>query len=795
MKMRKAICIYTILLPFLTCLAQAQQDDLLRCGTTQAQEKYLNEHPEDAGQIKDAAQRLENFTKEFAQNPADRNRQVFTIPVVFHILHDNGSEKISKAQVLDAMRILNEDFNKLNPDIGDVVSAFQGIASDCQIQFKLAEKDSNGNCHPGIEWIETPETYVGDDGSKISQWPRNKYMNVYTVRTISISNAAGYTYVPSTVNTQPGKDAIIVLHNYLGSIGTSNPQRSRTLTHEVGHWLNLFHTWGQSNNPGIQANCSDDDNVNDTPNTIGWQSCNLSGTSCSSLDNVQNYMDYSYCTCMYTQGQATRMQAALNSSIAQRDEIWTSSNLIATGTDGNDILCAADFSSNTQSICAGDTIRFYDESYHGVINWTWTLDGAWLNSFTQQNPLTHYWTPGRYDVKLVAGNGTQTTSTTKTEYISVLPNPGTFPPYFENFESDQVFSTDWFIENPDNSNTWMHTTEAAYSGNKSVKLKNFGNAAGALDHLLSTSVDLSPLTSATVTFWYAFAQRTAANNDKLTFYVSTDCGQTWMPRWSQSGSTLATVSATSSNWAPSSGSDWKQISVGILLSQLTEGFRFKFTLECDGGNNLFIDDINIDGNWDPVPLLISPYDGEINVADAVTLDWKAVNGVDEYEYELDNVISFNSIDLQTGTLAYISNNPDNSDTKFDASGLTWGQTYYWRVRSVTGGNPSAWAGPWHFTVSSNGVGMGDLKANLSDFKVYPNPAYKDVTIAFNLKKRAEVILRISDVLGRDVLLPVSAVMNAGTKKFNIEREQLPKGMYMITLTVDGKTNAAKLIWK
>ena len=106
------------------------------------------------------------------------------------------------------------------------------------------------------------------------------------------------------------EDGIVIQHNYTGSIGTSNAYRSRTLTHEVGHWLNLRHPWGNSNNPGLAENCDEDDLVDDTPNTMGWTSCVLEGTTCGSLDNVQNYMDYSYCGRMFTLGQKDRMRAA-----------------------------------------------------------------------------------------------------------------------------------------------------------------------------------------------------------------------------------------------------------------------------------------------------------------------------------------------------------------------------------------------------------------------------------------------------------------------------------------------------
>ncbi|MBK7182529.1 MAG: hypothetical protein IPH89_06110 [Bacteroidetes bacterium] len=118
------------------------------------------------------------------------------------------------------------------------------------------------------------------------------------VKTIT-SGAAGYAYLPGTTAAE---DGIMILNSYIGSIGTGNIQKSHALTHEIGHYLNLNHTWGGTNNPGVD--CSGDDNVSDTPKTEGWTSCNLTGATCTStLDNVQNFMEYSYCSTMFTVGQ------------------------------------------------------------------------------------------------------------------------------------------------------------------------------------------------------------------------------------------------------------------------------------------------------------------------------------------------------------------------------------------------------------------------------------------------------------------------------------------------------------
>ena len=322
------------------------------CGQWMMEEAFFNAHPGAREAAEEADQRLEEETQVFE----DFNRdELIIIPVVFHVIHYNGPENISDEQIYSGIEVMNRDFRKLNPDTADVITEFEDIAADSEIEFRLAQIDPNGNCHTGINRIVSPLTYVGDgDVKDLIQWPRNSYLNVWVVE--NANGAAGYSLYPSSVNGAmgAGNDGIVVAHDYTGNIGTSNNYRSRTLTHEAGHWMNLRHPWGNSNSPGDPENCDMDDNVDDTPLTSGWTTCNLDGETCGSLDNVQNYMDYSYCSRMFTEGQKTRMRTAALSSIAQRNQLSQASNLQATGVAGPDILCEAKFDLDRDVVCIGD---------------------------------------------------------------------------------------------------------------------------------------------------------------------------------------------------------------------------------------------------------------------------------------------------------------------------------------------------------------------------------------------------------------------------------------------------------
>jgi len=327
--MRKTIKLLfsTTLLALFSVNAFSQVDlsepDRIYCGTAVINNQRLAENPL-IQYIMDEQNRL---AKEYEKNHDASKMGVisYTIPVVYHIIHNNGPENVSKATIEASIANLNEDFQKLNADISQVVSAFTGIAADCEIQFRLAHKDPNGNCTEGITRTVSTQTYAAGEGVKsLVNWNASgtqKYLQIWVVETLS-SGAGGYSYYPGYAPSGSAEGVVI-----------RSAQLGNSVTHEVGHYLNLPHCWGNSNDPGLAGNCSGDDGVSDTPNTIGNTTCNTSAVSCSSLDNVQNYMEYSFCERMFTNGQKSRMHSALNSSIGTRNNLWSSANLIATGTN------------------------------------------------------------------------------------------------------------------------------------------------------------------------------------------------------------------------------------------------------------------------------------------------------------------------------------------------------------------------------------------------------------------------------------------------------------------------------
>jgi Pregnancy-associated plasma protein-A len=251
---------------------------------------------------------------------------VVTIPVVVHVVHNPASpdENISKAQIDSQIDVLNQDYRATNPDRVGVPSVFTNSIADCEIEFKLAETDPNGNPTDGVTRTATDKTaFVAEDDDVkssatggIEGWPSDDYLNIWVcgdLRDGSNNQILGYAQFPGG---PPETDGVVIANTCFGSTGTARDpfHLGRTATHEVGHWLSLRHIWGDDG-----GGCGGDDLVDDTPNqarqnfgkpTFPHVTCNNGPNG----DMFMNYMDYTddAAMFMFTTGQATRMSACLD---------------------------------------------------------------------------------------------------------------------------------------------------------------------------------------------------------------------------------------------------------------------------------------------------------------------------------------------------------------------------------------------------------------------------------------------------------------------------------------------------
>lgn len=548
-----------------------------------------------------------------------KKRIIYRIPVVFHILHEYGPENISDAQIYDQMDILNEDFRKLNTDITQVVPEFQGIAADCQIEFQLATIDPYGNCTNGIEHIYSHETWIGDDFSKLHQWYRDRYLNVWVSDYIKDGHG-GYSYPPSSVEGNNFYiDGVIIRHAQTGSIGTSSATGSRSLTHEIGHWLGLAHTWGWTNDPEISCG---DDGIADTPITKGHTVCNLTDATCTPgvVENVQNYMEYAFCSNMYTNGQSNFMHNVLVGEVSQRNNLWTPENHTATGIDvlpPPTCIPVADFSVNHRMICAGDAVTFKDASWRaGITTRQWSFPGGTPATSTVASPQVTYDQPGYYTAKLVVSNAAGTDSLVQENMVYVSGTWSEFTgPVVEDFEGPSAGW--WIVQNPENNYArFQKTGHAGKDLSDCYALKSYRDLSQALpftdeafyddrlghaqDNLISPAFNLSNTSNVSVSFDYAYGTKavtTADITEVLKVYSSRDCGKTWILRETVSGADLLTIGYVgNSDFSPVNNTQWKNASFTYTTTPGDTRTRFKFEFTAsDKSNNLYLDNINVSG--------------------------------------------------------------------------------------------------------------------------------------------------------------------------------------------------------
>jgi hypothetical protein len=283
---------------------------------------------------------------------------------------------------------------------------------------------------------------------------------------------------------------------------------------------------------------------------------------------------------------------------------------------------------------AGEAYCFtlFDESVNtdASANLTWYFPGGTPAVSTDLNPQVCYDSPGLYDVALVVDNGVAIDSVYQTAYIEV--DPTSELPYFEGFETHSSFSNNpyWSTSNPDGNAAFLPTTLAALSGSKSARLNNFSQNGAYVDELISGPIDLSVLESnddVTLSFRYAYRKRSTENSEALKVFITKSCANEWVQRKTIQGSQLSALTQSSS-WTPSSPSDWTTVHMtNVTSSYFTSDFRLKFRFESDGGNNLYIDNINLyeGGPSDDLILGISeesvseflifpnPTEGELNI--------------------------------------------------------------------------------------------------------------------------------------------------------------------------------------
>ena len=328
----KKLLLPTLLLAFGTTYAQQIQ----RCSSFEYMQDQIAADPTVQGKID--AVNADCDAYQLAYPNGYTSRAVVTIPVVVHVIYQNATENISDTRIFEQIQVLNEDFRKLNADVGNINSAWDPIAADCEIQFCLAARDPNGNWTNGINRVSTTvSTFSTNNNVKYTSsgganaWDRSKYLNLWVCDLGS--SLLGYAQFPGQA---AATDGVVLHYRYTGKTGAIAPyNKGRTAVHEIGHWLALYHIWGDDGSA-----CTGSDFCSDTPNQADENyTCPAIGTvvtdACTTTSPGvmwTNYMDYSDDACMlfFTANQKTRMWAVLNGS---RSSLQTSNGCILNSVD------------------------------------------------------------------------------------------------------------------------------------------------------------------------------------------------------------------------------------------------------------------------------------------------------------------------------------------------------------------------------------------------------------------------------------------------------------------------------
>jgi hypothetical protein len=302
-----------------------------KCATMKILEQRIKKDP--AIQVRMEQSEIEAQKWISANGKTKNAKMLVSIPVVVHVLYNNATQNISTAQIQSQIDILNDDFGLFNSDSLDESHPFWQFTADTEIEFCLASLDPDGNATSGITRTFTDSPSFSGNGDEkftssggIDNWDPTEYLNIWVCDLSASGGTLGYAAFPADLASNPDEDGVVINYTAFGDMGTAVAPNDlgRTATHEVGHWLNLRHIWGDDI-------CGDDFVADTEIAEDANYNCPIfphnANSNCGSGDDGEmymNYMDYvdDYCMVMFTAGQATRMQSALN---GDRSALLTSS--------------------------------------------------------------------------------------------------------------------------------------------------------------------------------------------------------------------------------------------------------------------------------------------------------------------------------------------------------------------------------------------------------------------------------------------------------------------------------------
>lgn len=634
----------------------------LVCGTDLARALEEAQYP----QVAIYRQQLDSIIAGWTQNYMRERRLAsdecpqseYIIPVVVHIIHSGAGQ----ADSLPLQRVYTQMDHLFNDYRHRPYSKGYGSGVDTRIEFSLATRDPQGNPHPGVTYthfrdagLSSSTVIMGGvdaNGTTLKRnvgWDRSKYLNIWVVGRIcsgssdcrGTGDVLGFAFFPG--GSPEVDQGVVITADYFGQT-----IRGQTTTHEIGHYLNLFHPFQLLSAPegGCEGMSDNDclsrgDRVCDTPPTrqANYRAARRQNTCAENIsalggdkpDLIRNFMDYldDSSLDLFTAGQMVRMHASL--SRAPDRQQWQPSNLQAVGagpwgqTKANFALAGCE--QPPCVVCPEQPLYFQSYSMGAPHIFRWEIrKGAEVVAYSEEGPcatLTAPAQPDTYSVKLFVQNQATSAETTYTSFLIVRnPQQVVSYPFVEDFEGRSFPPAGWQVINPDfalrNSNlTWNRfqgNNVGSYGGsNAAVRIRNYLYFNyGQRDYLISPPIQI-PSTAVNPTlafdiyyravYWGNNNNRPLLYGDTLAVYISKDCGQTWERLYEQGGEELdvtgqaiqADSGAYPAELQPPSGpnGDWRRKKVPIPDTYKGQVILIRFENRTGMGNTLYLDSIQV----------------------------------------------------------------------------------------------------------------------------------------------------------------------------------------------------------
>ena len=742
---------------------------------------------------------------------------VVTIPVVFHVVYATTAENITDAKCIEQLNQLNLDFAKLNRDTNLIPAVFRNFAADTKIQFCLAQRDPNGAATNGIIHKATNLTsFTSDDKVKYASsggdnaWPAINYLNIWSCNLGG--GLLGYAQFPGGANAT---DGVVLLYSSVGSMnspGIVTPYHlGRTATHEVGHWLNLRHIWGD-------ANCGDDF-VNDTPTQQTSNSgCpafpHITCSNGANGDMYMNYMDYTNDACMnmFTVGQTTRMNAlfatgGIRSSLSTSLGCTpvTSTCNMATG------LFAASYSSTTASLgwAASTGAVSYNIQYRKTGTTTWTITSSLTNNIVLSGllPSSIY----EYQVQTVCASGlsSYTTSTNFATIASTVctdvyePNntSGTSKTIPINNSISGLINTaadaDWynFRTTSPNTNVKINLTNLAADYDV-VLYDSLLNVIGVSSNASTTAEQIIANTNVARKYFVKVNGFNYVNLATYNFSSGTASAITPTSKISISPitignnngtTTLITNASASTTYTGASGTYNAGASarVGTLNTATSGSAYFQFTITPNVGNAVSVTGINFGSR--------STSTGPLAYAIRSSIDNYATNiatgtltNTSAWALKLNSVNISSSIGTAITFRIY----------GYNGTGSNIANTANWRIDDIAvlgSSNGFNATSCYNLNISTGATNFKPNQSNNnSSNSIYPNPTHQILNVDFSTNHASALQIKVLDQMGRMVIFKnTNAVQGKNIIPINVSR--LQKGIYYLKISDNTNSSTHKFM--